>query len=65
MTERWLGGVRSLPAAPASLVDTRVALHRLAAYVIAPVRHRANGKFGLRWTLGGFGTPFFGDNRQI
>lgn len=65
VTERWLGGVRSLPAAPASLVDTRVALHRLAAYVIAPVRHRANGKFGLRWTLGGFGTPFFGDNRQI
>lgn len=65
VSERWLGGTRSLPAAPASLVDTRLALHRLAAYVIAPVRHQANGKFGLRWTLGGFGTPFFGDDRQI
>ena len=64
---RWLGGPRRLPAAPplAALVETRVALHRLAVYVIAPVRHEANGKFGLRWTLGGFGTPFFGDNRQV
>ena len=33
--------------------------------MIAPTRHAANGKFGLRWTLGGFGTPFFGDDRQI
>ena len=62
---RWLGGNRSLVAPPSSLVETRIALHRLGAYVIAPVRHQANGKFGLRWTLGGFGTPFFGDNRQI
>ena len=65
VTERWLGGNRALPAAPDSLVETRLGLHRLAAYVIAPVRHQANGKFGLRWTLGGFGTPFFGDNRQV
>jgi hypothetical protein len=65
VTARWLGGTRSLAAPPASLVDTRMALHRLAAYVIAPVRHQVNGKFGLRWTLGGFGTPFFGDDRQI
>lgn len=56
---RWLGGNRRLPAAPPSLASTRVALHRLAAYVVAPVRHAANGKFGLRWTMGGFGTPFF------
>lgn len=65
VSDRWLGGPRSLPPVPASLVESRVALHRLAAYVIAPVRHQANGKFGLRWTRGGFGTPFFGDNRQI
>lgn len=65
VADRWLGGERSLGGPPASLADARLALHRLAAYVIAPVRHRANGKFGLRWTRGGFGTPFFGDNRQI
>ena len=56
---RWLGGPRRLSSPPPTLGATRVDLHRLAAYVIAPVRHRANGKFGLRWTLGGFGTPFF------
>lgn len=54
-----------LGAPPATLSATRVALHRLATYVIAPVRHAANGKFGLRWTLGGFGTPFFGEDRQV
>ncbi len=48
-----------LPALPAGLVAERRALHRLATYVIAPARHQANGKFGLRWVLGGFGTPFF------
>ncbi|MCP4084429.1 MAG: hypothetical protein GY745_05170 [Actinomycetia bacterium] len=65
VTSRWLGGPRRLPPAPDTLVSTRQALHRLGAYVVAPVRHAANGKFGLRWTHGGFGTPFFGDNRQI
>ncbi len=67
LAERWLGGNRRLPEPPPldSLVSTRLALHRLAAYVIAPLRHQANGKFGLRWTLGGFGTPFFGDDRQV
>ncbi len=65
VASRWLGADRKLGAAPASLVETRLALHRLAAYVIAPARHAANGKFGLRWTLGGFGTPFFGPDRQI
>ncbi len=67
--ERWLGGDRTLPTPPAGLTESRLALHRLGVYVIAPVRHAANGKFGLRWTAGGFGTPFFGDetaaNRQI
>jgi hypothetical protein len=65
VTARWLGGNRRLPALPDSLAETRTALHRLATYVIAPARHQASGKFGLRWTLGGFGTPFFGDDRQI
>lgn len=65
VSRRWLGGTRRLPPVPDSLVTTRLALHRLAAYVIAPARHAANGKFGLRWTLDGFGTPFFGEDRQI
>jgi len=65
IAEHWLGGARRLPPAPASLVASRTALHRLGAYVIAPVRHQANGKFGLRWTKGGFGTPFFGADRQV
>ena len=30
-----------------------------------PAREAANGKFGLRYTRGGFGTPFFGDDRQL
>lgn len=64
---RWLGGNRRLPDPPPPdrLRPTREALHRLAAHVIAPARHRATGRFGLRWTLDGFGTPFFDDDRQI
>lgn len=62
---RWLAGPRRLPAPPPTLATTRTSLHRLAASVVAPARHAVNGRFGLRWTLGGFGTPFFGDDRQI
>ena len=54
----------SLHAPPADLVDTRLALHRLAAYVIAPARHRMTERFGLRAVDDGFGTPPFG-GRQI
>ncbi len=63
--ERWLAGPGVLPPPPDGLVACRIALHRLATYVIAPARHAVTGKFGLRWTLGGFGTPFFGDDVQI
>lgn len=63
--ERWLGPYRRLGAAPATLADTRGALHALAERVIAPARQRANGKIGLRFTRGGFGTPFFGDDVQV
>lgn len=65
VADRWLGGNRSLPPLPSSLIETRISLHKLAMFVIAPARHSANGKFGLRYTKGGFGTPFFGDDRQI
>jgi hypothetical protein len=63
--ERWLGAYRPLEPAPPTLGVTRLALHQLAERVISPVRSRANGKIGLRWTLGGFGTPFFGADAQI
>ena len=65
VAERWLGGGRRLPPIPDSLSATRTSLHKLAMFVIAPVRFRENGKFGLRYTAGGFGTPFFGDDRQV
>ncbi len=48
---------------PEGLVTTRLALHRLAAYVIAPARHRQTERFGLRATDGGFGTPIFAERR--
>jgi hypothetical protein len=63
--ERWLGPHNRLEPVPPTLGVTREALHRVAERVMSPVRRRANGKIGLRWTLGGFGTPFFGADSQI
>ena len=65
--ERWLLGPTSrvLEALPERFEAGRLALHAVAEHVLAPARHRANGKVGLRFTLGGFGTPFFGENRQL
>jgi hypothetical protein len=63
--DRWLGAWKQLGPAPAALVETRLALHRVAEHVIAPTRQRANGKIGLRYTHRGFGTPFFGRDAQI
>jgi hypothetical protein len=50
---------------PGALTETRLALHRLAEEVVSPARARANGKIGLRYTRGGFGTPFFGADVQL
>jgi hypothetical protein len=63
--ERWLGPYKPLEPVPLTLGVTRTALHRLAERVISQARKRDNGKIGLRWTLGGFGTPFFGADAQI
>jgi len=63
--ERWLGAFGRFGQAPHAYNDTRLAFHRLAVYVISPARQRANGKIGLRWTLGGIGTPFFGADEQV
>ncbi len=63
--ERWLAAYPRLTPPPATLSATRDALHRLAEEVIAPARAAVNGKIGLRFTAGGFGTPFFGDDVQV
>jgi hypothetical protein len=63
--ERWLGPYNRLEQVPPTLGATRAALHRVAERVMSPARRRANGKIALRWTLGGFGTPFFGADAQI
>ena len=55
----------ALVSPPPALAESRVALHRLAAYVIAPTRHAATGRFGLRATPGGFGTPRFDEDRRV
>jgi hypothetical protein len=63
--ERWLAAHRRLEPSPPTLGMTREALHILAAHAISPCRQRANGRMGLRWTLGGFGTPYFGADAQL
>jgi hypothetical protein len=65
--DRWLGAWRALeiPADLAALEATRRSWHALAEHVVAPARHRANGKIGLRFTRGGYGSPFFGSGEQV
>ena len=64
--ERWLGAWRRLPPIPEQLLATRDSLHAVAEHVLSPARHAANGKIGLRWTRGGFGTPYFvRDGRDV
>lgn len=63
--ERWLGARRRLGPLPADARETWESLRRLAVYVLAPARRAVNGKIGLRWTMGGFGTPFFGRDEQL
>ncbi len=61
----WLVPSRRMAPAPDELVATRNDLHRLAYSVVARARYQANGKFGLRYTRGGLGTPFFGRDEQV
>ena len=62
--ERWLGSHRRLQPLGPEHTATREALHQIAYFAIAPKRHAINGKIGLRFTFGGFGTPFFGADEQ-
>ena len=63
--DRWLGARRRLPDLPEDYAPALFDYHRLAYSVVAEARYRCNGKFGLRYTQGGFGTPFFGDDAQV
>ena len=45
--------------------QTRDALQRVATHVVARARFAATGRFGLRATPGGFGTPAFGDAVEV
>jgi hypothetical protein len=62
---RWLGPWRRLEPVSDGWAETREAMRRLACYVLSPARKAANGKIGLRYTYGGFGTPFFGADELI
>lgn len=49
----------------ATYVATRTAWHTLAERVLAPARHAAIGRIGLRSAPGGFATPPFGAGRVL
>ena len=49
----------------ATYVVTRTAWHTLAERVLAPARHAATGRIGLRSAPGGFATPSFGAERAV
>jgi hypothetical protein len=63
--DRWLGAWRRLAPLPDRFVPCREVLHGYAESTLKPAREAANGKIGLRYTRGGFGTPFFGDDEQL
>ena len=63
--DRWLGARRRLPDLPTDYPRALFDFHRLAYSIVAEARHQCNGKFGLRYVRGGFGTPFFGDDVQV
>ena len=63
--DRWLGARRDLAAPPDGYARSLEDFHRIAYAVVAEARRRANTKFGLRYTRGGFGTPFFGSDEQV
>jgi len=67
-SERWLAAWRRLEPLPDGFGESRLGLHRLAAYAVSAARRLANGKIGLRHTRGGFGTPFYvemGDDNLV
>jgi hypothetical protein len=64
-SSHWLGAWSRLPALTDQYISTVASLGQLAFFVIAPARFAVQEKLGLRYTHGGFGTPFFGRDRQV
>ena len=65
--ERWLGAWKPLEPLPPSFAQTRDSLHEVAVAVVAPAR-KPEQEISLRYTRGGFGTPFFeegGEDSQV
>jgi hypothetical protein len=56
--DRWLGAWKRLEPLPASFAETRKRLHTVAEGVVSPAR-KPETEIALRYTRGGFGTPFF------
>jgi hypothetical protein len=56
--DRWLGAWRRLEPLPATFAATRNSLHQVAEAIVAPAR-KPEHEISLRYTMGGFGTPFF------
>ena len=52
-------------ALPTTYDETREVLHRVATHVLARRRFERCGKFGLRATPGGFGTPACGGDHEV
>ena len=57
--------VTSLEPLPETYASTRDALQRVATHVLARRRFTLSGKFGLRATPGGFGTPAYGPEHEV
>ncbi len=55
----------SLSPLPPTLARTRAELHRVATHVLARARAGATGRFGLRVTVDGLGTPQFGESEEV
>ena len=56
--ERWLGAWKRLEQLPSGFAETRTALHKVAEAIVSPAR-KPDNEIALRYTRGGFGTPFF------
>jgi hypothetical protein len=58
--ERWLGAWKRLEPLPPRFAETRIALHKIAEAIVSPAR-KPDNEIALRYTRGGFGTPFFSE----
>jgi hypothetical protein len=63
-SSHWLGAWSRLPELTDQYTSTVSSLGQLAFFVVAPARFAVQEKLGLRYTHGGFGTPFYGKYRQ-